>query len=221
MKMAGPVIHVVDDDQSLREAVCRLLGALGFQWRQYESVGDFLLASPAEESGCVILDVCMPGPSGLDLQLAMCDRAHSLPVIFLTGKGDIAMSVLAMRRGAVDFLTKPVDKEQLLAAIAIALQRDASARLSRLANSDIRRRFESLTPRERTVFAQVIAGKLNKQIASVLGTCERTVKAHRAHVMEKMRAQSVAELVRLSVNLTAELDAAGSMANAFPEEAAA
>ena len=205
MGMAGPVIHVVDDDESLREAICRLLGALGFASKQYDSVGAFLLGSPAEEAGCVVLDVYMPGPSGLDLQLALAERGNPLPVIFLTGKGDISMSVLAMRRGAVDFLTKPVDKEQLLSAIAAALQRDSHARTSRQAQLEVRRRFDTLTPRERTVFAQVVSGKLNKQIASVLGTCERTVKAHRAHLREKMQAQSVAELVRLSVDLKMEL----------------
>ena len=205
MGMAGPVIHVVDDDQSLREAVCRLLGTLGFASKQYESVGAFLLESPTEEAGCVVLDVYMPGPSGLDLQLALAERGNSLPVIFLTGKGDISMSVLAMRRGAVDFLTKPVDKEQLLSAIAAALRRDANTRTSRQTQLEVRRRFDSLTPRERTVFAHVVSGKLNKQIASVLGTCERTVKAHRAHVMDKMHAQSVADLVRLAVDLRSEL----------------
>lgn len=201
MGMAGPVIHIVDDDDSVRQSVSRLLTVLGFELREHESVGAFLMASTSDESGCVLLDVCMPGPSGLDLQLALSQRGSCLPIIFLTGQGIIPMSTLAMKRGAVDFLTKPVDKEQLLGAISAALRQDADARSTRQALAEITRRYNSLTPRETSVFAHVVSGKLNKQIADVLGTCERTVKTHRANVMEKMQASSVAELVHLSVAL--------------------
>jgi FixJ family two-component response regulator len=155
----------------------------------------------------------MPGPSGLELQLALSKRADSLPVVFLTGHGDIPMSVLAIQRGAVDFLTKPFDREQLLSAIGAALRRDAEGSEQKRKRSEVRRRFDSLTPREKVVFSQVISGKLNKQIAGTLGTCERTVKAHRAHVMEKMQVHSVAGLVHLSLAL-ADGDVAALLAPA-------
>ena len=221
MGMTGPVIHIVDDDDGLREAVSRLLGALGFELREHDSVGSFLLAQTTDQGGCVLLDVCMPGPSGLDLQLALSRRGSSLPIIFLTGNGDIPMSSLAMKRGAVDFLTKPVDKEQLLAAIGTALRQDADARNTRQARMEITRRYHSLTPREKTVFAQVVSGKLNKQIADVLGTCERTVKTHRANVMDKMQARSVAELVHLAVALGTDREFEGPQPMHVPGQAAA
>lgn len=206
MDAINAVIHVVDDDASVRDALSRLLGVLGFEVRQYGSAGDFLLAWPVDTPGCLLLDVRMPGPSGLDLQLALTRRADAPPVVFLTGYGDIPMSVLAIRRGAVDFLTKPVDREALLAAVTAALQRDAERREGNRRRQQVRQSFDTLTPRERTVFEQVVIGRLNKQIATSLGTCERTVKAHRAHVMEKMHVHSVAELVHHSVQL--ELDIA-------------
>ncbi|WP_457017907.1 response regulator transcription factor [Luteimonas sp. A482] len=199
--MSDAVIHVVDDDAPMREALGRLLGALGFEVRVYGSVGAFLLTWTDDRPGCLLLDVDMPGPSGLDLQLALAGRPGSPPVVFLTGIGDIPMGVLALRRGAVDFLTKPVDREILLAAVTTALERDAARRAERLARQDILRRFETLTSREQQVFTQVATGRLNKQIAASLGTCERTVKAHRAKVMEKMDVHSVAELVHRAVYL--------------------
>jgi FixJ family two-component response regulator len=198
------VIHIVDDVESMRETLCRLLGVLGFEVRQYASAGEFLLVWPVDSPGCLLLDVRMPGPSGLDLQLALARRADTLPVIFLTGYGDIPMSVLAIQRGAVDFLTKPVQRETLLAAVATALERDAERRECNRTRQEARQRFDTLTARERAVFAQIVAGRLNKQIAISLGACERTVKAHRAHVMEKMHVHSVAELVYNAVHL--ELD---------------
>lgn len=201
MSTNNAVIHVIDDDASMREALCRLLSVLGFEVRQYASAGEFLLVWPVETPGCLLLDVRMPGPSGLDLQLALSRRADAPPVVFLTGYGDIPMSVMAIRRGAVDFLTKPVERESLLAAITTALARDADRRERMLARHALQRRFESLTQRERAVFGQVIDGRLNKQIATALGTCERTVKAHRAHIMEKMQVHSVAELVQQAVEL--------------------
>lgn len=201
MVAANAVIHVVDDDASVRGAISRLLGALGFEVRQYASAGEFLLVWPVDAPGCLLLDVRMPGPSGLDLQMALSRRADAPPVVFLTGYGDIPMSVLAIRRGAVDFLTKPVERDALLAAVTTALERDAESRENNHTRQQIRRSYDTLTPRERAVFAQVVAGRLNKQIATSLGTCERTVKAHRAHVMEKMHVHSVAELVHQAVQL--------------------
>lgn len=221
MGTVGPVVHIVDDDDGLRDAVSRLLSAMGFEARQHDSVGAFLLADAADEAGCVLLDVCMPGPSGLDLQLALSRRESSLPIIFLTGQGDIPMSSLAMKRGAVDFLTKPVDKEQLLEAIGTALQRDADARISRESRMQVRQRYQSLTAREKTVFSQVVSGKLNKQIADVLGTCERTVKSHRANVMDKMQASSVADLVHLAIALGSDRIHEGRQAASQRTEAVA
>ena len=203
MNGAGPVIHIVDDDASLREALGRLLGARGITVRLYASAGDFLLAWPTDEPGCLLLDVRMPGPSGLDLQMALAQRPDAPPVIFLTGYGDISMSVRAIQRGAVDFLTKPVDQAALLAAIAAALRLDAVHRSDLQRRREVQQSFDSLTARERAVFAQVADGRLNKQIAASLRTCERTVKAHRAHMMQKMHAHSVAELVHLAIELEA------------------
>lgn len=207
MTALNAVIHVVDDDASMREALSRLLNVLGFEVRLYESAGDFLLAWPVDNPGCLLLDVHMPGPSGMDLQLALTRRQDAPPVVFITGYGDIPMSVLAIRRGAVDFLTKPVDHEALLAAITAALELDAARRENNRKQLAVRQDFARLTARERAVFEQVAAGRLNKQIAASLSTCERTIKAHRAHVMEKLHVHSVAELVHLAVQLEPEMAA--------------
>lgn len=201
MAVANAVIHVIDDDASMREAVSRLLGVLKFEVRQYASAGDFLLAWPLEGPGCILLDLRMPGPSGLDLQLALAKRDDVPPVIFLTAFGDIPTSVLAIQRGAVDFLTKPVERGALIRAVNAALDFDAKRRDNRKAICEYRRNFATLTPRERSVFEQIVAGRLNKQIAATLHTCERTVKAHRARVMEKMHVHSVAGLVHAAVQL--------------------
>jgi FixJ family two-component response regulator len=206
MAAARGVIHVVDDDASVRDALHRLLTALDFEVRLYASAGDYLLAWPGDSPGCLLLDVRMPGPSGLDLQLALLRRPDALPVIFITGFGNIPMSVLAIRRGAVDFLTKPIDRDALVSAVTAAIERDAKRRESELMKQHLRRNFSSLTLRERSVFEQVVAGRLNKQIAASLSTCERTVKAHRARVMEKLDVHSVAQLVHMAVQL--ELDTA-------------
>jgi FixJ family two-component response regulator len=200
----GPVVHVVDDDDSVRTAVQRLLQAAGYDVRGYASAGEFLLGrSDRDAPGCVVLDVRMPGPSGLDLQEALARLEVPVPIVFLTGHGDIPTSVRAMKAGAVDFLTKPVSREALLAAVRSALGRDAEARAARARVHAWRSRYGSLTPREREVFAGVVAGKLNKQIAAELGTAERTVKAHRAQVMEKMQVASLAELVHVAEQLHA------------------
>jgi FixJ family two-component response regulator len=200
----GPIVHVVDDDDSVRTAVQRLLQAAGYEVRGYASAGEFLLGrSDRDAPGCVVLDVRMPGPSGLDLQEALARLEVPVPIVFLTGHGDIPTSVRAMKAGAVDFLTKPVSREALLAAVRSALGRDAEARAARARVQAWHSRFASLTPREREVFAGVVAGKLNKQIAAELGTAERTVKAHRAQVMEKMQVASLAELVHVAEQLHA------------------
>lgn len=201
MTAPTPIVRVVDDDASLRTAVMRLLRAAGYQVCGYSSAGEFLLARPEAAPGCVVLDVDMPGPSGLDLQTAFEGRDDALPIIFLTGHGDIPMSVRAMKAGAVDFLTKPVDREALLSAVRNALALDAANRMARDRVGILRSRFGSLTSRERAVFTRVVAGKLNKQIAAELGTSERTVKAHRARVMEKMQVTSLAELVHVAEQL--------------------
>ena len=196
-----PLIHVVDDDESLRTALLRLLDAGGFEARGYASTGDFLLQPKPDRPGCVLLDVRLPGPSGLDLHEALELHEIHLPVVFLTGHADVASSVRAMKAGAVDFLTKPVERETLFDAIQRALAREADLRASRDEGNSLRARFASLTPREREVFEQVVAGKLNKQIADELEIAERTVKLQRAHVMAKLGVGSAAELGRLAEQL--------------------
>ena len=198
MTQAAPVVHVVDDDSSVRTAVTRLLRAAGFEARGYASAGDFLLSPRDGEAGCVILDLRMPGPGGLELQQALAKEEAPLPIVFLTGHGDIATGVSAIKSGAVDFLTKPVKREALLAAVHAALGRDSKERADREKLRDLRSRYEKLTGREREVLALVTRGRLNKQIAAELGTSERTIKAHRAQVMSKMEVASVAELVRVA-----------------------
>ncbi|HYB53526.1 MAG TPA: response regulator, partial [Thermoanaerobaculia bacterium] len=189
------------DDSSFRVAICRLLRAAGYRVREYASAGEFLMTDSAEEPGCILLDLRMPGPSGLDLQESLAKREPSLPIIFLTAHGDVPLSVRAMKGGAADFLAKPVLRGELLAAIDSALTKDAAQRAARSELLSLRSCYDALSPREREVLQYVVAGRLNKQIASVLGTSERTVKAHRARVMEKMRASSVADLVRASDRL--------------------
>lgn len=201
MSEAAAVVHVVDDDEALRTALSRLLRAAGFDVRTHASAGSFLLAGPPEGPGCILLDLRMPGPDGLELQEALARREDALPVVFLTGHGDVGSSVKAMKAGAVDFLTKPVEREPLLAAVRAALARDRSARAARAERAALRERHGLLTPREREVFDRVVEGRLNKQIAGALGTSERTVKAHRSRVMEKMGAGSVADLVRMAERL--------------------
>ena len=199
-----PTVHVVDDDDSVRTGIVRLLQAAGFEARGYASAGEFLLGRPLPDApGCAVLDVRMPGPSGLDLQEALARLGTPLPVVFLTGHGDIAMSVRAMKAGAVDFLTKPVSRDALLHAVRTALARDAETRAAREGSRMLRARYEALTLREREVFAGIVAGKLNKQIAVELGTAERTIKAHRAHLMQKLQAGSVADLVHMADQLAA------------------
>ena len=196
-----PVIHVVDDDESLRAALLRLLAAAGFEARGYATAGDFLLHPPPEGPGCLLLDVRMPGPSGLDLQEALQRRGVALPVVFLTGYADLAVGVRAIKSGAVDFLAKPVERDALFDALRRALARDSAQRLVGTEAQRLRACFESLKPREREVFDRIVAGRLNKQIADELGISERTVKMQRAQVMAKLGASSAAELGRLAERL--------------------
>ena len=192
-------MFVVDDDSSVRKALSRLLQSAGLKVAVFASAEEFLRTSGANPSaGCLVLDVAMPGLNGMDLQQAMAQQASPLPIIFLTGRGDIPMSVRAMKRGAVDFLTKPADEEALIRAVQRAIERDRTARQERAAIAEVQARLLSLTPREREVLEGVIRGQLNKQIAADLGTVEKTIKVHRARVMEKMQAESVPELVRLA-----------------------
>ena len=194
----APTIFIVDDDASFRNAISRLVRAGGYAVQTFASATEFLQSARPDAPGCVLLDLQMPGPSGLDLQSALARSENALPIVFLTGKGDIRTSVHAMRAGADDFLTKPVKKEVLFAAIKRALARDAQEREQRTRRRELRARFDALTPREREVLAHVLSGQLNKQIAADLDASERTVKAHRANLMAKLQVQSVAELAHLA-----------------------
>lgn len=192
------VVHVVDDDESLRLAVARLLRAEGYEVRTYASAGEFALQPSDMMTGCVLLDVRMPGPSGLDLQIALRGRVPHLPVIFLTGHGDIPMSVQAMKAGATDFLTKPVERTRLLSAIGAAMTASSKHRNGQENLARWQERLATLSPRERDVFERVTEGQPNKLIAGEISISERTVKAHRAEVMKKMGASSLAELVHIA-----------------------
>jgi FixJ family two-component response regulator len=189
------LIHVVDDDDSFRTAISRMLRASGFEVRAYRSAGEFLLEPPPKGRGCLLLDLNMPGPDGLELQEAIARRGDPLPVIFLSAHGDVPKTVRAMRQGAADFLTKPVRREELLAAVRAALNRQKVEESAAGWRRELGRRYALLTPREREVLERVVTGALNKQIAAALGTSERTIKAHRAKIMLKMQVDSLAELV--------------------------
>src|SRR5215813_12488030 len=202
--MPTPIIHVVDDDAAFRTAVSRLLRAAKYEVRGYASAAEFRDSDSCAEPGCILLDLQMPGVSGFDLQQLLARMEERLPIIFLTGQGDIPASVRAMKAGAVDFLTKPVQRKALLSAVKDALDVDAKGRAARAVLRELRDRYENLTPREREVLAHVVSGKLNKQIAFDLGAAERTIKAHRASIVEKLGVQSVAELVRLAQELDIE-----------------
>jgi FixJ family two-component response regulator len=191
-------VFVVEDAPEVRIALSRMLAAAGYPVRSFESAEQFLTEQVEVAPGCLLLDICMPGLSGIELQRALVGSPYARPIIFLTGMGDIQTSVQAMKTGAVDFLTKPVDRERLFTAIDQALRRDAQQRLERTIRCSIEQRFKTLTPRERMIMAQVVRGRLNKQIAADFGTGEKTVKVHRARVMRKMKVRSVAELVRLA-----------------------
>jgi FixJ family two-component response regulator len=198
MKDQTPIVFVVDDEASVREAVARLMRSTGLTVRTFASSKEFLNGYQPETHGCAILDIAMPEISGLELQQALAQADIALPIVFLTGRGDIPLSVRAMKQGAADFLTKPIDGDELIAAVRAAIARDVDACKARIERAEIRRRLATLTAREREVLEHVVSGKLNKQTAADLGTVEKTIKVHRARVMQKMHVQSLAELVRLS-----------------------
>ena len=201
MTSDAPVVFVVDDDSSVRDSLRRLITSVGFLVEVFPSAQAFMRARRPDAPGCLVLDVRLPGLSGLDLQRELADTDAALPIIFLTGHGDIPMSVRAMKAGAVEFLTKPFREQDLLDAIRHAIERDRALRTERQELTELRGRYASLTRRERDVLARIVAGLLNKQIAGELGTTEATVKEQRAHVMQKMTAGSVAELVRFASRL--------------------
>jgi FixJ family two-component response regulator len=195
------IVFVVDDDRSFRRSLERLLRTAGYHTQSFVSAEEFLQSAPPELPACLVCDVSMPGLSGLDLQRKLAHRRRQLPIIFITGHGDIPMSVQAMKAGAFEFLTKPFREQALLNAIEGALHYDRVAREMELKLANLRMRYESLTPREREVMSHVIAGLLNKQIAAELHIVEKTIKFHRAHIMDKMQAESVAQLVRMAGEL--------------------
>ena len=192
------LIHVVDDDESFRTSLLELLTAAGFEARGYASTGDFLLDPTPDRPGCLLLDVRMPGPSGLDLQASLLRQAKTIPVVFLTGHADVTTGIRAMKAGAVDFLEKPIQRDALLDAIQRALVRDTGRRKAHDEAHRHHERLAALTTRERDVFERIVAGRLNKQIADELGISLRTVKVHRAHLMEKLGVATAAELGRFA-----------------------
>jgi len=201
MTTSDAVVFVVDDDDAMRRSLENLLRSVGLRVAAFASTQDFLSSKRPASPACLVLDVRLPGASGLELQKGMAGTDHEIPIIFITGHGDIPMSVQAMKGGAVGFLTKPFREQDLLDAIHQALERDRKTRREQTERDDLRRRFESLTPREREVMGLVVAGLLNKQIAGEVGASETTVKIHRHQVMEKMAAHSLPDLVRMADRL--------------------
>jgi len=196
--MTGPpVVFVVDDDSSVRSSLKFLLSTVGLQVESFDSADNFLHKKPPDAPSCLVLDVRLPGLSGLDFQRELAARNIRIPIVFLTAHGDIPMSVRAMKAGAVEFLTKPVRDQDLLDAVRVALDQDRARREKEKEVTDIQRRFDSLTPREQQVISMLVSGMLNKQIAGKLGTAESTVKVQRSRAMEKMNAQSLVDLARM------------------------
>jgi FixJ family two-component response regulator len=197
----GPIVYVIDDDPSMRNAIEDLLQSIGLGIRVFPSAQEFLKAARPDAPGCIVLDVRLPGQSGLDFQRQISGTAMELPIVFITGHGDVPMSVRAMKSGAVEFLTKPFRDQELIDAIHAALERDRARRADAGALAGLRARFDALTPREREVLLHVVSGRLNKQIAATLALSEATVKMHRGQIMRKMHAGSLPELVRMADRL--------------------
>jgi FixJ family two-component response regulator len=194
-------VLVIDDDNDLRNSLARLLRSVGLNAKLFASVSDFLKSEPPEGPSCLVLDVRLPGQSGLEFQRELAAAGREVPIIFITGHGDIPMSVQAMKGGAIEFLTKPVRDQELLDAIQLGLTRDRARRENESALADLRRRFASLSPREREIMIQVARGRLSKQIAGDMGITETTVKVHRSHAMRKMNARSLPEFGRMAAKL--------------------
>jgi RNA polymerase sigma factor (sigma-70 family) len=197
MNEPAPMVFVVDDDPSIRRAIKRLIGSVGLQVELFGSAQEFLLGKRADAPSCLVLDIRLPGISGLDFQHELAEANIHIPIIFITAHGDIPMTVRAMKAGAVEFLTKPFRDQDLLDAIHLALERDRGRRRQDAELAALRERFELLSPREREVVAMVVSGMLNKQIAAQIGTTENTVKVHRSRAMEKMQANSLADLIKM------------------------
>ena len=201
MSDSSPTVFLVDDDPAVRKALSRVLREEGWKAEVFESAEAFLVRADHGADGCLVLDVTMPGLDGLELQQRLIQTGKAMPIVFLTGYGDIPMTVRALKAGASDFLTKPVEAQALLRAVRTAIEQGASVRRSRAATAKLRQRYEGLTSREREVLTLLVTGALNKQVAATLGVVEQTIKFHRAQIMERMEAKTVAELMHIAARL--------------------